>query len=99
MGRVGQPERRRRHAVAPPIEPSLPDRRAPPAFDDIRQTVRIPTDRKEFDRWKAQENERLQRSGMATGKLAYTPRSPMPATRRREPVSTPPGISTSSFSS
>ena len=43
------------------------------AFDDIRQTVRVATDRKEFERGRAAEAERLALAGLAVGKTAYTP--------------------------
>ena len=40
------------------------------AFDGIRQTVRVATDRKEFDRWRAEEVERLRRAGVPAERLA-----------------------------
>ncbi len=46
-------------------------------FDAIRQTVRVVEDRKEFERWLSESNERQRASGYVPGK-AYAPRSSRP---------------------
>lgn len=48
------------------------------AFDKIRQTVRVIEDRKAFDKWLAEERERLRRAGTDPEGLSYGPNRGLP---------------------